>query len=264
MGLRFMGGFMKKYLGSLCALLTLVLVACGGSASQIMSPMTSPTSIAGVYEGTTTTAQENGIETSLLIEEDNSFSLVTDSGLQLLGNLTQVNSQQYNGTAVLSYAEDFSMPTLSVSLSFTVNANGSVVASFNGGAVGSFSVLPSADASATSSTLALSSLAGNFSGTARSMSTRQATNWTFTSTGTMSGSDAVSTYSGTLTQPRANKNPFAISFTRRGSGAAALTTSFTGRVWFHPAKGTRPARLMMASRNTTTGARGIAGVLAKQ
>jgi len=255
MGLRFMGGFMKKYLGSLCALLTLVLVACGGSASQIMSPMTSPTSIAGVYEGTTTTAQENGIETSLLIEEDNSFSLVTDSGLQLLGNLTQVNSQQYNGTAVLSYAEDFSMPTLSVSLSFTVNANGSVVASFNGGAVGSFSVLPSADASATSSTLALSS---------RSMSTRQATNWTFTSTGTMSGSDAVSTYSGTLTQPRANKNPFAISFTRRGSGAAALTTSFTGRVWFHPAKGTRPARLMMASRNTTTGARGIAGVLAKQ
>ena len=65
MGLRFMGGFMKKYLGSLCALLTLVLVACGGSASQIMSPMTSPTSIAGVYEGTTTTAQENGTETSL-------------------------------------------------------------------------------------------------------------------------------------------------------------------------------------------------------
>lgn len=255
---------MKKYLGSLCALLTLVLVACGGSASQIMSPMTSPTSIAGVYEGTTTTAQENGIETSLLIEEDNSFSLVTDSGLQLLGNLTQVNSQQYNGTAVLSYAEDFSMPTLSVSLSFTVNANGSVVASFNGGAVGSFSVLPSADASATSSTLALSSLAGNFSGTTRSMSTRQATNWTFTSTGTMSGSDAVSTYSGTLTQPRANKNPFAISFTRRGSGAAALTTSFTGRVWFHPAKGTRPTRLVMGSRNTATGARGIAGVLAKQ
>lgn len=255
---------MKKYLGSLCALLTLVLVACGGSASQIMSPMTPSTSIAGVYEGTTTTAQENGIETSLLIEEDNSFSLVTDSGLQLLGNLTQVNSQQYNGTAVLSYSEDFSMPTLSVSLSFTVNANGSVVASFSGGAVGSFSVLPSAEASATSSTLALSSLAGNFSGTARSMSTRQATNWTFNSTGTMSGSDAVSTYSGTLTQPRANKNPFAISFTRRGSGAAAVTTSFTGRVWFHPAKGTRPARLVMGSRNTTTGARGIAGVLAKQ
>lgn len=264
MGLSLIGGFMKKYLGSLCALLTLVLVACGGSASQIMSPMTPSASIAGVYEGTTTTAQENGIETSLLIEEDNSFSLVTDSGLQLLGNLTQVNSQQYNGTAVLSYAEDFSMPTLSVSLSFTVNANSSVVASFSGGAVGSFSVLPSAEASATSSTLALSSLAGNFSGTARSMSTRQATNWTFNSTGTMSGSDAISTYSGTLTQPRANKNPFAISFTRRGSGAAAVTTSFTGRIWFHPAKGTRPARLVMGSRNTTTGARGIAGVLAKQ
>lgn len=256
---------MKQVLVGLGAGLTLILSACGGSTNS-MSPLmpTPPISIAGVYEGTTTTAQDNGAETSLLIEEDYSFSLVTDSGLQLLGNLTPVTSQQYNGTAVLSYADDFSTPMLSVSLSFTVNTNGSVVASFNGGAVGSFSVLPSAEASATASTLALNSLAGNFSGTARSMSTRLATTWTINSTGTMSGSDAVSTYSGTLTQPRANKNPFAINFTRTPKGADVSLASFAGRVWFHPAKGTRPARLVMGSRHTTTGARGIAGVLAKQ
>ncbi len=256
---------MKKYFYSLSDVLIVIMIACGGSTGQIM-PSGSPLSrsIVGVYEGATNTPQEVGIETSFLIEEDNSFSLVTESGLQMTGNLTQVSNQQYNGMAVLSYADDISLPMLSVNLSITANSSGSLSASFSGAATGSFNVTPSIQASATSTTLDLSSLSGNFATSVRSISTRRVTNWTLTSTGTFTGFDAVSTYSGTLTQPRANKNPFVINFTRTPTGADVSLASFRGLLWFHPAQGTRPARFALASRHITTGQRGIAGVFAKQ
>ena len=256
---------MKTIFAGLCVGLTLVLVACGGSASQILPPsLTSSPSMAGIYEGTLTTAQENGTETSLLIEEDNSFSLVTDSGLQLLGTLTRLNDLQYQGTAVLSHAEDASLPMLSVSLSMTVNANRSISASFSGSALGSFTVLPSVEPSTASAPVSLSLLAGQYAAVPRSISTRLATQWTLSNTGSLTGSDAVSSYIGTATQPRADKNPFVLVFTRQLNGPSIPSASFEGRLWYLPAKGARPTRLVMASRRITEGHRGIAGIFAKQ
>lgn len=259
---------MKNMLQSLTGPIVLGLivsgfVACGGGGNSMIPASTIPTAtLRGVYEGTLTTAQESGSETSLLIEEDNSFSLVTDSGIQLLGNLTQVNAQVYTGTAVLSLAED--TPALSVSLSLTVNAQRAVSASFMGGAVGSFSVLPSTEATASSISVNLTQLSGSYAAVPRSISTHLATQWTLSSSGTLTGSDAVSSYSGTVTQPRADQNPFAINFTRQLTGPSIPAASFVGRLWYLPARDSRPARMVLASRRVTEGNRGLAGIFAKQ
>ena len=251
-------------LGLVGASLLLGLVGCGGSASQVLPPMlSSSTSIQGIYEGTLTTTLETGSEASLLIEEDHTFSLVTDSGLQLVGQLSAVNPQIYSGTAVLSYAEDTLGPTLAVNLALTFNTQGVVSASLSGGTVGSFSVVPATEATAVSSAVNLTQLAGRYEAQPRSISTRLATQWTLSSSGALTGSDAASTYSGAVTQPRPDRNPFGLNVTRQLTAPSIPAASFVGRLWFLPAKATRPARMVIAARRVTEGPRGLAGIFTR-
>lgn len=244
----------------LVALSSVALTACGGGggggsdSSSTPAPPPANVSAAGVWTGI---ALPSGYELNLIVMPNNTlyslFGIPASGGLSVLG--VDFGSVTTSGSSFSGSFTEY----LFNNTSYTGTTSGSVVANtllsgttrFSNGGTGSYALVPLTRAGYNfNSPAVLSTITGSWVG---SLLTGVATTVTINSNGTLTGSGAGCTFTGTIAPDSSGVNVFATSITY-GSGCPRVGLLETGiSISYITTSGTRQL-VSMVSSSTTGGA----------
>jgi len=210
----------------------LALLACGGGGTSAPPP---PPASAGGFEGPwvgTLRSNTGGSATaSALLLASGEMRYVASNGIQAVGTLTATGNAA-SGSGTLYAPTGYAFPGNLTSIGFTLTGSGTAGA-FLGGTYassydsGTFTFTYNAGAHY-STAVVMANVAGAYSSTVTS--TGYPITGRLTTAGTLSGSDAFGTFSGTMTAVDPAKNAFRVNVTYSPTGQAART--YTGLAFF--------------------------------
>jgi hypothetical protein len=240
----------------IAATFSLLLVACGGGGGGSSSSTPAPPNVsaAGIWTGL---AAPSGYELNLIVMPNNTtyalFGTPVSGGLRLLG--VDFGSVTSSGS---SYSGSF-VEYLFNNTSYTGTNSGSVVANtslsgttqFSNGGTGSYALVPLTRAGYNFNTPAvLSTITGSWVG---SLLTGVATTVTINSNGTLSGSGAGCTFTGTISPDTSGVNVFATTITY-GAGCPTVGLVESGITISYITTSNNRQLVSMVSSATTGGA----------
>ncbi len=211
----------------------LLLAGCGGGGS---APPPAPTPSAGAFEGPWSgTLHSNGgatVSATALLLASGELRYVASNGIKVVGTTSVTGSSlSGNGTIYAPTGYIFNSSgaaTAPFSLSGTGTGGASLTGTYSGaGDSGTFAFAYNTGANYDSPVI-LANVAGSY--TSVSTSSGYLTTGTLSPTGTFSGSDALGSFSGTLSAVAAAKNAFRVTVTYSPTGQTART--YTGLAFF--------------------------------
>lgn len=218
---------MKSTLMTATALLA--LVDCGGGGGGTATPPPPPAT-AGVFEGpwTGTLYSNSGgsVTASALLLASGEMRYVASNGIQAVGTLS-ASGNTATGTGTMFAPTGYAFPGGSTSMSYTLRGSGTGGASLTGTYAsaydsGTFNFTYNAGAQYASAVV-MTNMAGAYASTVTS--TGYPISGRLTSSGSLSGSDAFGTFTGTLAAVDPAKNAFRVNVTYTPTGQASRTYS---------------------------------------
>ena len=245
---------MKKALYLLGALTSVFLMACGGGGGGGTSAPVTNVSAAGVWTGL---GLPSGYELNLVVMPNNTyyslFGIPISGGLSVVG--VDFGSVTSSGSSFSGTVKEY----LYNNTSFTGTTSGTVVANtslsgtsqYSNGNTGSYALIPLTAGGYNFNTPAvLSTITGSWVG---SLLTGVATTVTINSNGTLTGSGAGCTFTGTIAPDSSGVNVFATTITY-GTGCPSVGLVETGITLSYITTSGTHQLVSMVSSSTTGGA----------
>ncbi|HJV22599.1 MAG TPA: hypothetical protein VJ570_07875 [Holophagaceae bacterium] len=211
----------------------LSLLACGGGGGT--SGPAQPPASAGVFEGPWTgTLQSNGggsVTATALLLASGEMRYVASNGIQAVGTV-RASGSSATGSGTMYAPSGYVFPGGATSTAFTLSGSGTGGATLSGtysSAYDNGTFAFTYDAGAAYETpVVMANVAGAYA--SLTTSTGYPISGRLTSTGTLTGSDAFGTFTGTLTAVNSGKNAFRVNVTYTPAGQGAR--SYSGLAFF--------------------------------